>query len=387
MLTTFARGVYAAVLASLLLAGLLRLRQQHLQGQRQTGQHMPGWRARAGVALGLLLLAEVLLVLGTGSFMWQRLSHTPGDLGSRLQHWQRGLAMLHGHTGRLLGLGYGRLPAHYAALGPAGEFSGAVQWGRDAARQPYASLRGPATRQSLGGQFALAQRTREPPGGSHRVQLRLRTQAPVDLMLQWCERHLLYDGFCQTALLHADALEAPAQPAFPPAWQELSLQLQGDAPAPPKHWPRLSVFTVSVLNAGAVVDLARLQLTDATGRPLLDNSDFRQGLAHWQLTTQSYYLPWHIDSLVLELLLERGLPGLLLFAWLMAAALRSLCDASARHGTLAPFQAAALVAALCVGATGSVLDVPRVALLLYGLALCALLRQPAQGPAAAAAAK
>jgi O-antigen ligase len=91
------------------------------------------------------------------------------------------------------------------------------------------------------------------------------------------------------------------------------------------------------------------------------------------VTAQSYFLPWHIDNLLLELLIERGLLGLLLFGALLGAALWQLTLGGARHAALAPYQAAALLGVLCVGATGSLLDVPRVALLVYVLALDALL--------------
>ncbi len=357
VLVTFSRGVYGAVLVSFTLLALLLSRQQ---------THLPGWRARAASVLALLLVAEVVLLVASSSFLWQRVSNAPQDAGSRLQHWTRGLSTLQGPSAWLLGLGPGRLPVHYAASGPAGEWSGAAHW--DA--QGFATLSGPATRQTLGGQFALAQRTRATPSGSNRVRLTLRVPAATMLMVEWCERHLLYDGRCQSALIQV----APT-PTAQDAWQTRELTLQGQAPAKaPWHAPRLALFTLSVVNAGGVADIAQVQLLDPEGQNRLANPDFAQGLAHWQATAQSYFLPWHIDSLFLELLIERGLLGLLLFATLLAAALWQLTLGRARHTAIAPFQAAALVGALCVGVSGSLLDVPRVAFLIYGLALLGLLR-------------
>lgn len=366
LLTTFSRGVYGAVLASLTLLCLLLLRQR---------SRLSGWRAGAGVVLALLLLAEVALIVFSGHFLWQRMAATHSDLNSRMQHWQRGLGTLKTPTDWLLGLGPGRLPAHYAAAGPAGEFSGAARWNRElqagAPLHTFVTLRGPATRQTLGGQFALAQRVTQAPHGVHTVHLTLRVQRPTTLLVEWCERHLLFDGHCQSALLQV-------QPG-PRPWQTLALTLQGDAP-PSQTWhaPRPALFTLSVVNAAGAADIADVQLPDAQERNLLHNAGFAQGLAHWMATAQSYFLPWHIDNLLLELLIERGLLGVVLFGTLLAAALWRLTLGGARHAALAPYQAAALLAALCVGATGSLLDAPRVALVLYVLALQGVLCAPRQ---------
>lgn len=375
-LTTFSRGVYGAVLAALVL--LLVLRQ--LQGTP-----LQGWRARAANLLVLVLLAEAALVLGAGSYMRQRLRDTPGDLNSRLQHWQRGQATLQSPTDWLLGLGTGRLPAHYAHSGPAGEWSGAVQAQRQPDAHPpltFVTLRGPATRKSLAGQFALVQRLSAPGAQPQPLRMRLRVQDRTDLQVQWCARHLLYSSAC----LEADLRVAPQGGQ----WQTVHLTLQPQparkrlgptaerSAAPPDQgrWraPQLAFFSIAVAQAAAAVDIAEVQLLGPPGTPQLANADFAQGLAQWLGAAQSYFLPWHIDNLVLEMLLERGLLGLLCLYGLLLAALWLLCAGPARQGPLAPCQAAALLGALCVGLSGSVLDVPRVSTLLYLLALDALLQ-------------
>jgi hypothetical protein len=199
------------------------------------------------------------------------------------------------------------------------------------------------------------------------VQLRVRVQRPTDLQVQWCERHLLYDGHCQTVQWRAEPRGGE--------WQTQTLWLRDDGPATrSSHAPRLALFTLSVLQAGGMVDISRVRLRSAQGANLLVNANFTQGLAHWQGTAQSYFLPWHIDNLFLELLIERGLIGLLVFGALLGAALWYLTLGAARHLPLAPYQAAALTAALCVGLSGSLLDVPRVAFLLYLLTLDAVLQ-------------
>ncbi len=83
-------------------------------------------------------------------------------------------------------------------------------------------------------------------------------------------------------------------------------------------------------------------------------------------------MPWHIDNLYLELLIERGLLGLLLGGALVATALWQLVLGSARHQPLAPYLAASLSGVLLVGLVSSVMDVPRVAFLLFLLVFGAL---------------
>ncbi len=512
VLTTFSRGVYFAVLLSLLLLGA-RLVHRHYASSiaaariwavRQ-GWGLQHWRTRALWLLALAVIAEVVLVLYAGSFMLTRLRAARDDLGSRLVHWQTGLKTLHGSADWLLGKGLGRLPASYASLGPAGEFSGAVR----AAQEPdgsggvnhFAQLAGPKTVKRLGGQFAITQRTGAPTTGEYQISFDARTlhephrdfshseatlhrhreaapsprhreatpstrhreadrpwrsmslclhglprfarndghvviarpsgrgdpcrgtfgdglprfarndghvvigrsvgrgdpcrdtfgdglprrfaphgdeplvlgpysvsapkqdaRSATELQFQWCERHLLFDGHCVTSTV---ALQAGST-----AWQSVRLPLPPWM-APQDHWyaPRLHLLSVSVLTPGALVDIDNLQLIGTTDQNLLANSDFSAGLAHWALSAQAYFLPWHIDNLLLELLIERGLIGLLLTGALLAYALWVQLFARGADDALAPYLGAALVGVVCVGMTSSVMDVPRVAFLLYLLVL------------------
>jgi len=495
VLTTFSRGVYFAVSLSLLLLGA-RLVHRHYASSiaaariwavRQ-GWGLQHWRTRALWLLALAVIAEVVLVLYAGSFMLTRLRAARDDLGSRLVHWQTGLKTLHGSADWLLGKGLGRLPASYASLGPAGEFSGAVR----AAQEPdgsggvnhFAQLAGPKTVKRLGGQFAITQRTGAPTTGEYQISFDARTlhephrdfshreatpsprhreadrpwrsmslclhglprfarndshaviarpsgrgdpcrdtfgdglpcfarndshaviarpsgrgdscrdtfgdglprrfaphgdeplvhgpysvsapkqdaRSATELQFQWCERHLLFDGHCVTSTV---ALQAGST-----AWQSVRLPLPPWM-APQGRWyaPRLHLLSVSVLTPGALVDIDNLQLIGTTDQNLLANSDFSAGLAHWALSAQAYFLPWHIDNLLLELLIERGLIGLLLTGALLAYALWVQLFVRGADDALAPYLGAALVGVVCVGMTSSVMDVPRVAFLLYLLVL------------------
>ncbi|MDO9165273.1 MAG: hypothetical protein Q7U13_04130 [Rhodoferax sp.] len=368
-LTTFSRGVYLAVAAPLvLLAWLLWAQRYDYDASmffRRLWPRAEGWRFKAGCVLIVALAAEVAVVLGGGSFMAERLASTDRDLGSRATHWRHGVALLDGPADWLLGKGLGRLPANYAAQVSQGELSGEVQVReeQEPGRIPngFVTIRGPLTMKTLGGQFALTQRVGSDFAGRHRVSLDVRVQKETDIHLELCERHLLYDGSCQSAFVRIFPGKA--------SWQTLVLPLKGSALAGGTWYaPRMGVFALSVVNASGVADFDNVRLVGPDRNPLLANGSFSRGLAHWFPAAQSYFLPWHIDNLLLEVLIEKGGIGLLLFAALMAYVLWHLIFGRARATALSPYLAASLCAALLVGLVSSLMDVPRVAFLLYLLA-------------------
>jgi len=120
-----------------------------------------------------------------------------------------------------------------------------------------------------------------------------------------------------------------------------------------------------VVNPGGAADFDNLRLLGVDGVDLLRNGDFSLGMARWFPLAQSYFLPWHLDSLWLEVLAERGALGLGLMVALVAFALWRLVFGRARMAALSPFLAASLTAVLLVGLVSSVMDVPRVAFLFY----------------------
>jgi len=340
-------GAAAIAAAALGAAGWWRWRTQAARRQRS-------------LAVGLLALAlvfEVVVMLGPDSFMSSRIAKSGVDYESRSAHWRRGVGLLQGPGDWLFGLGLGRLPSHYDRFAPRGEFSGAATWVGGADSSGYVRLTGPRSRPSLGGRFGLTQRV--PVLSAYRLQLDMRADRRADVFVRVCESHLLYDRACQAAFTHIAAEPGAA------AWQHRQLALAGP-PLDPGHWfaPRQGVLTLSVLNAGGSVDVDNVMLEAADGRPLLANGDFAAGMAHWLASAQSYFVPWHIDNLILELLIERGLLGAALLLGLTGAVMWRLLRQAEGVDPAAPFIAASLCGALCVGLVSSLLDVPRVALLL-----------------------
>lgn len=384
-LTTFSRGVYLSMLAPLVLLGLLLWVQKAGLDLRALAvdlwrrRHPHGWRAKAAWALGVVLVAEVVGVLNGGSFMASRLTTTERDFGSRMAHWQRGLDLLRDPVDWTTGIGLGRLPSHYARTYPEGEWSGHVAWqsgqsgqsgqGGQGAEPPVMRVSGPDTDDYLEGLYAATQRVRPEPGARYRANVQVRVDAPTGVYLQLCERHLLYPARCQNAYL---PLKPVADPAASP-WQRITVPLQGPRfKDTPWYAPRLGMFSVMVLGAGAHADFRSIGLQSTNGQEQLSNRDFAQNLAHWFPAARFYFLPWHIDNLFLEVLVERGVLGSILWLALVGTALWQLVLGSARRQPLAPYLAASLCGVLLVGLVSSVMDVPRVAFLLFLLAFFAL---------------
>ena len=451
VLTTFSRGVYGAVLVPLLLLVVGRWLAWHQQWWAALTQSLAQvkWRGRAGLALVLVLMAELLTVVVGGTYMRERLADSETDLVQRVKHWQRGLALVQTPAEQMWGIGLGRLPARYAAQGHMQEaksqnadsqqadtqdeipteFSGRAQVLADPpmggqAGKSFLRLSGPATQAQLGGLFSVNQRLgslqsqlpkrADSPRGQAAffgVVLQLRVTAlqplnfeagpmqkngPATLLIKLCEKHLIYEGNCHLQAVKVLPLVAQAgAPAGRGAWQTVRVGLR-----PYQNLPvqgvllRSSSLSLSVVDAGQAIDIGSVQLWAPGGQLPLQNSNFSPAMAHWLAGAGSYYIPWHIDNLYLELLIERGWLGLGTVLWLYAWAVHCLwlCyrqqpglsvtsakpathsqRQGARQTSLVPYLAASVLGCALAGTVSSVLDAPRIGFLFFSLLfLCAL---------------
>ena len=354
-LTTFSRGVYLAAAAAM--AMLLVL----LHSQRPE-QPSARWRAPASTLLGVALLVEAAAIVGGGTFMADRTASTLQDFSSRVEHWQNGLGLLHGADDWLLGKGLGRLPEQYARTIAQHPFSGDVRAGYS--DRHFVRVAGPDHGAGLAGLHALTQRIAL-TDGVFSVAFDVRVDKPATTTFSVCELHLLYERNCQKAQARIDAMNGQ--------WQHMALHLAGPSLSRgPWFAPRMGVFSVTVDMPGASEMLTGLVLQTAGHPQLLHNADFSEGLARWFPSARHYFLPWHIDNLYLEWLIERGVFGLAAFLALVGAAMRCLLSGGASDTRVAPFLAASLCGTLVVGLVSSVMDVPRVAFLFLLLVFVSL---------------
>lgn len=358
-LTTFSRGVYVAVGGQLIVLGALLLRRKVAGAQDRSGFHS---HPAAAITLVLVLALQAIVVLNSESFMLSRIGSSERDLRSRIAHWQQGLNLLKTPTDWLFGTGLGRLPSRYDATARGGEFPGTVTLGSDGFN-PVVRLAGPRSLPALGGLYGLTQQVSINARPPLRVSFDARAERPTRVRLSVCEVHLLYERHCLAAVVRLE-------PGGPGLWHTASVRLDGPKlSAGVAYAQRSAVFAVTVLDANATVELDNLSITSADGSEQVSNGGFAQELSRWFPVAQNQFLPWHIDNLYLDLLIERGASGLAAFLLLVGAAVWRLGFGAARHCAISPFLLASLTGAMTVGVVSSIMDVPRVA---FGLLLVVL---------------
>jgi hypothetical protein len=225
----------------------------------------------------------------------------------------------------------------------------------------------------MGYDFGLTQRVDLAAKGHYRVRLRYQTQAPLVLLVSVCERHLLYDFRCQWKHVRPGAALTDRG-----LWHDIPLAGPTFAAVGRAASWRDGMFAMSVLTPGQSVTLSAVELIAPDGRQVLHNTDFSNGPQHWFPAAQGHFKPWHMDSLYLEVLIERGLVGCLVFGLLMVWSIRRALIGLKQRDPLALVLTGSLVAMGVLGLVISVTELPRIAfmLLLILLTTSQLHRKP-----------
>lgn len=375
-IVTFSRNVYLAVALPALCLAIAAWLGPRAKSPESAGHGSGHGKVRSGGArlalvvwLSLAASALALPQWGAGSFLLNRLENTGRVLDARLNHWQQALTLPVTTADAVWGIGLGRFPAHYDQNAPEGRFLGHMGWH---AKQPGAGLDRDSVklwasrgRVNTVASYGLTQRVPIVPGVRFQVEMDIHAATPTVVAVEVCERHLLYDWDCQYTL------RTVRQGAS--LWSRQSQLLQGPVFRPqPWYATRMGMLVLTIFNAGGEADISRVSLKAGNSEELIQNGQFAAGTARWFPAAQYHYVPWHADSLYLELFIERGWVGLLAFAGLILLAFVRLSRVPASHGPMARCLAAAVAGGLLVGIFGSVLDSPRVGFLLYFLALFAI---------------
>ena len=353
-LTTFSRGVFGAIAGSIILLGAL-LAWRRVKGR----QALQGVSPTSLIILFFVAL-EIVLLLGADSFMSKRLAASERDFGQRMQHWEQGVGLLKTPDDWLFGIGLGKLPARLTQ-GEAGlAVSGTSYWHEDTGQRSMV-ITGPDgsnNAQELGGLYALSQRVDLISGQRYRFAMDVHSEQDLEMLIQVCAQHLLFPARCQYRTMRVKSGE----------WERLETSLSG-YPFKARFWQSVGhgIFFLSVLTPGTKVEVTNLNLTVGTGN-LLHNARFLEEGAGWFPAAFSYFLPWHIDNLYLEILIETGLVGLFLSLAVVFLVVRRLFLAYAQGNALAPYFISCIAGLMALGLVVSVLDMPRVATL-FGLFL------------------
>ena len=328
-------------------------------------------RGQATVLGGLLAASVLVGVLNGGAYMTGRFATSGEDLDGRVEHWRDGLAMLRTPAQWAFGMGLGRYPANFVLQHSATDAPGDYAL-RGAAGDRHLVLVGGKQVIGWGELLRVSQRV-QPPQQPVTVRLKVRAAQPMDLHLEVCEKHLLYNAAC--------LVKEVAVPATGANWRVVQTLLDGGGVSRgPWYAPRLISFSIGNATRDTQVDVDDLELRGADGRDLLVNGDFSRGMAHWFFSSDRNHLPWHLKNMFVHTLFDQGGFGLALLACMLFGALWRITRGSARGHALAPAITGAIVGFVVVGLFDSLLDVPRDAFVFYFLLLLALtLRTPRSG--------
>jgi hypothetical protein len=175
-------------------------------------------------------------------------------------------------------------------------------------------LQGPRVRGPAGFTSPWRSRTKL-TAGPHHVVVELRSANAVRIAVGVCATHLLYDDRCELG-------EALVEPTG--TWQRVTIPLHGPPGLSSDVRKSAAVFSLHLPDPRSIAEVRFVSLTGDGDVNALRNADFEHGLARWYPVARDDFLPWHIDSLPLELLIERGALGLATFALLVGYALRGL---------------------------------------------------------------
>lgn len=361
-LTTYSRGVLGAIAGSLILLSALLL-WRRVKG----GPTTPVFNPASFLVLFLAAL-EVVLVLGSASFMNKRLAASEQDFSGRLQHWEQGIGLLKTPKEWLLGIGLGKLPSRLTKDEAGPTLPGYYYRHHDAGQRTMV-IAGPDGAIDanddwrFGGLYALSQRVELISGQRYRFSMDVRGDQAAQMLVQVCAQHLLYPARCQGRRIVLNAGNWQQ-------WESWESRLSG-YPFKTGAWQSAGrgVFLLSVLTPGAKVEIANLRLSAGGNEGnLLRNSQFLDDGAGWFPAVRSYFLPWHIDNLYLEILIETGLVGLSGFLALIFLIVRRLFKVYRQGHPLAAYFLSSIAGLMALGLLVSVLDMPRVATL-FGLFL------------------
>jgi hypothetical protein len=341
---TFSRGGIAGLAAALGLFALLSV----ARGDLSRGRAPTAKAAKIGWTLAVVgVLALVAAPVLGGRYLGERFSQAGADFAVRVSHWRDALGMMKSDAKTLaFGMGSGRFPDAYF-------------WGNRKGAWPPAyrfelaqGERGLVLRLTGGSGLYFEQRVAVVPGQRYRLAFDARgSPGSPELAIALCEKSLNYSGECTW---HPTILDG--------TWRRYSIEIPSGPIGSGGPLPgRPVALTLQNPAPGSVIDVDNVSLTDPTRVELVRNGDFGRGMDFWFFSSDEH-LPWHVHSLPIHVVFEQGLVGLAALALLVLYALKRLAQASADAARSALL--ASLAGYLVVGLFSSLVDTPRLMLLL-----------------------
>ena len=344
--STASRSAYAGVA---LAAGVMALASiWSVQGTRR--------KLFAGALVSAFGLLTWMLVGGT--YVTHRMADTGRDLAQREAHWTMVIDLMSSDwMTRLFGMGIGQYPPTFLWKAPIERRPGTFAFVRDC-NESFLRL-------GAGHAVYVEQFVPVENGQSYTARGRLRSQpgagAALDLAL--CDKWILYGLECAGADV---AVQGSG------GWAPFARPLVASALARGPPFFRRPV-KLALYNVGTnPIDVTDVRLENAQGRNILQNGDFAKAGDRWYFSADDHF-PWNIFNLFLEIFFEQGWLGLIAFVAWLAAVLLCLFARAARGDLLAAAFFSAVLGFLVPGLFDSVIDDPRMRLLLMLLLAASVL--------------
>ena len=293
------------------------------------------------------------MIAGASGMFWQqRIAQTAADADIRLRHWSAVLDLHRpGWATALFGQGLGTLP-EATLMSRLPEQAGSYRYADDGGNTTLTL--------NSAGTLYMAQRVAPRPAQTLTVQMRARAPAgKAGLEASLCEKNLFNSRRCQW-------LKLDIQPGTT-TWQTFQQTLSsGDVGAGNLFTRRPVQFSLYNPVPGSVIEIDDVRLLDGSGKDLLKNGDFSRGGDFWFFNSGDH-LFWHAKNLWVHLLFEQGWLGLLAFSLIFVLAMVRLGRAVRRGGLEPTVWLASLAAAATVGMVDSLVDAPRLTMLVYGV--------------------
>ncbi len=353
VMVTFSRGGQAAFALSTLVL-LIGFAGLSLRRRMRSFSKVGAVIAIAGVAM------VVTWPVFSGKYSQSRWAATAQDFSSRTAHWADALGIVRAQNASLFGLGLGGFPSAY-------------YWNSSApsrtATYAFVTEQGNSMlRLGSGDPLYFEQLVPAVPEQKYTLSMDLRAGARnTGLIVTLCEKAVLYSYTCATA---------PFQVSGPVGkWthHEAHLDTRGFGPLGSQFERpvKLSLYNTA---AGTVVDVDNVMLRDSRGENLVRNGDFSGGMNYWFFSTDNY-LPWHVENLYLNVYVEQGWFGVILFLALIGYAIARWLPRALHGDPLSLVLCSSLVAFLVVGALNSWADEPRLGFLFYLVLIAGLIAE------------
>jgi len=316
----------------------------------------------AALALGL-----VLGVPAVGGYrMGERFAQVDADLETRAGHWRDVLALARDDV---LGLTFGA---------GSGSFARRYFWthlgAREAGSLRFDDAQGHGVLHLGAGPYNVMQRVPVLP--ETRYQLRVRARAlggSVRVSAKLCHKNVLYsEHWTPNCPQWVGSFRSGEE------WREATHHIESGVLGRygAFYWP----VTLLLHHEGGdgVLEIDAVRLLDPSGRDLIANGGFESRAERWFFVSDFQHLPWHAKNILLHLFVEQGVVGLAVFLLLVAMAVRRALRMRRNGEILAGAVLAGLAALAVLSMFATIIDEPRLVLLIYFTLFAVLYLPPAK---------